>query len=169
MSEYIYHCVFLANAFVVEFKMARTRCKPFQKTPTTSKNGLADNSRRAIAAWSASFGNLLSSKSPTEKEGSKIRRDTFTSITEAHIASPSRDSPQPPPSRSSRPSSRPMSIVQPYQPPLLEVEQDTLPELQPVFTFLNSHSKKIYTEGYFLKLNDLNPGTYSCLSLRWNK
>ena len=58
-----------------------------------------------------------------------------------------------------------MSIVQPYQPPLLEVERDTLPELQPVFTFLNSHSKKIYTEGYFLKLNDLNPGTYSALPL----
>lgn len=53
-----------------------------------------------------------------------------------------------------------MSIVQPYQPPLLEVEQDTLPELQPIFTFLNSHSKKLYTEGYFLKLNDLNPGRF---------
>ncbi|PWW78797.1 hypothetical protein C7212DRAFT_156195 [Tuber magnatum] len=138
--------------------MARTRCKPLEKPPATgSKNGLANNSRRAITAWSASFGNLLSSKSPTGKEGAKIRRDTFTSISEAHIASPSRESPQPPPSRSSRPGSRPMSIVQPYQPPLLEVEQDTLPELQPVFTFFNSHSKKIYTEGYFLKLNDLNP------------
>jgi CCR4-NOT transcriptional complex subunit CAF120 len=54
-----------------------------------------------------------------------------------------------------------MSIVQPYQPPLLEVEKDTLPELQPIFTFLNSHSKKLYTEGYFLKLSDLNPGTFS--------
>ncbi|CAZ84513.1 unnamed protein product [Tuber melanosporum] len=138
--------------------MARTRCKPLeQPLATRSKNGLANNSRRAIAAWSASIGNLLSSKSPTGKEGTKISRDTFTSISEAHTASLSRDSPQPPPSRSSRPSSRPMSIVQPYQPPLLEVEQDTLPELQPVFTFLNSHSKKIYTEGYFLKLNDLNP------------
>ncbi|RPB10150.1 hypothetical protein P167DRAFT_547474 [Morchella conica CCBAS932] len=108
-------------------------------------------------SWSASFTNLLTSKSPSEEPKGRLRRDTFTSITEAHIASPSRDSPHPPQSRTSRPSSRPMSIVQPYQPPLLEVERDTLPELQPIFTFLNSHSKKLYTEGYFLKLNDLNP------------
>lgn len=63
-----------------------------------------------------------------------------------------------------------MSIIQPYQPPLLEVEKDTLPELQPVFTYLNGHSKKVYTEGYFLKLNDLNPGTPLLLhdsKLRW--
>lgn len=109
-------------------------------------------------AWSASFTNLLSSKSPSEdsKKGSgRIRRDTTSS--EAHSAGPSRDSPQPPQSRTSRTTSRPMSIVQPYQPQLLEVE-DTLPELQPIFTFLNGHSKRLYTEGYFLKLNDLNPG-----------
>ena len=47
-------------------------------------------------------------------------------------------------------------MVQPYQPPLMEVAQDTLPELQPIFTFLNSHSNKLYQEGYFLKLNDLD-------------
>ncbi len=38
----------------------------------------------------------------------------------------------------------------------MEVAQDTLPELQPIFTFLNSHSNKLYQEGYFLKLNDLD-------------
>ncbi|MCJ1287464.1 hypothetical protein MMC26_006816 [Xylographa opegraphella] len=43
-----------------------------------------------------------------------------------------------------------------YQPPLMEIAQDTLPELQPIFTFLNSHSNKLYQEGYFLKLNDLD-------------
>ena len=47
-------------------------------------------------------------------------------------------------------------MVQAYQPPLMEVAQDTLPELQPIFTFLNSHSNKLYQEGYFLKLNDLD-------------
>jgi len=31
VCEYIYLCVFPANASVVEFKMARTRCKPPQK------------------------------------------------------------------------------------------------------------------------------------------
>lgn len=30
------------------------------------------------------------------------------------------------------------------------------PELQPIFTFLNSHSNKLYQEGYFLKLHDLD-------------
>ncbi|KAI9872587.1 MAG: hypothetical protein M1830_001450 [Pleopsidium flavum] len=49
-----------------------------------------------------------------------------------------------------------MSMVQTYQPPLMEVAHDTLPELQPIFTFLNSHSNKLYQEGYFLKLNDLD-------------
>ena len=66
-------------------------------------------------------------------------------------------------------------MVQTYQPPLMEVAQDTLyvniqlskpsnmfeltvirPELQPIFTFLNSHSNKLYQEGYFLKLHDLD-------------
>ncbi|TVY49319.1 Protein SKG3 [Lachnellula occidentalis] len=55
-----------------------------------------------------------------------------------------------------RASSRPMSMVQTYQPPLMDVSQDTLPELQPIFTFLNSHANKLYQEGYFLKLDDQN-------------
>ncbi|RDI89663.1 hypothetical protein Vi05172_g201 [Venturia inaequalis] len=59
-------------------------------------------------------------------------------------------------SGSSRPSSRPASMVQTYQPPLMEVVSDTPPELQPIFTFLNSHSNKLYQEGYFLKLHDLD-------------
>jgi CCR4-NOT transcriptional complex subunit CAF120 len=55
-----------------------------------------------------------------------------------------------------RVSSRPMSMVQTYQPPLMELTQDTLPELQPIFSYLNSHSNKLYQEGYFLKLDDQN-------------
>lgn len=38
----------------------------------------------------------------------------------------------------------------------MEIAQDTIPELQPIFSFLNSHSNKLYQEGYFLKLNDLD-------------
>ncbi|KAL8967123.1 MAG: hypothetical protein Q9183_003056 [Haloplaca sp. 2 TL-2023] len=49
-----------------------------------------------------------------------------------------------------------MSMVQTYQPPLMEIGQDVIPELQPVFSFLNSHSNKLFQEGYFLKLNDLD-------------
>jgi len=47
-------------------------------------------------------------------------------------------------------------MVYTYQPPVMEVAGDTLPELQPIFTFLNSHSNKLYQEGYFLKLHDLD-------------
>lgn len=49
-----------------------------------------------------------------------------------------------------------MSMVQTYQPPTMEIAGDTIPELQPIFTFLNSHGNKLYQEGYFLKLNDLD-------------
>ena len=68
-----------------------------------------------------------------------------------------RSSPGVAPQRSdsnSRPSSRPMSMIQTYQPPVMEVDHDTLPELQRIFTFLNSHSNKLYQEGYFLKFHD---------------
>ena len=53
-----------------------------------------------------------------------------------------------------------MSMVQTYQPPLMEIAQDTIPELQPIFTFLNSHANKLYQEGYFLRLNDLDTREY---------
>lgn len=45
-------------------------------------------------------------------------------------------------------------MVQTYQPLVMDINEDTLPELQPIFTLLNSHSNKLYHEGYFLKLDD---------------
>lgn len=63
------------------------------------------------------------------------------------------------PSQRARSTSRPMSMVQTYQPPLMDINEDTIPELQPIFTFLNSHSNKLYQEGYFLKLDDQNSRT----------
>lgn len=59
----------------------------------------------------------------------------------------------------SRVSARPMSMIQTYQPPVMEVSQDTLPELQRIFMFLNSHSNKLYQEGYFLKFHDTDART----------
>ena len=56
-------------------------------------------------------------------------------------------------------SSCPMSMIQTYQPPIMEVGQDTLPELQRIFMFLNSHSNKLYQEGYFLKFHDTDSRT----------
>lgn len=47
-------------------------------------------------------------------------------------------------------------MIQAYQPPLMDINEDTIPELHPIFTLLNSHSNKLYQEGYFLKLDDQN-------------
>jgi hypothetical protein len=52
--------------------------------------------------------------------------------------------------------SRPASTVFSHNPPLTELSEDTPPELQPIFTYLNNHANKLYHEGYFLKLNDLD-------------
>jgi CCR4-NOT transcriptional complex subunit CAF120 len=70
----------------------------------------------------------------------------------------------------SRQSTRPMSMIQTYQPPVMEVSQDTLPELQRIFTFLNSHSNKLYQEGYFLKFHDTDARTSqtSAISGLWH-
>lgn len=43
-----------------------------------------------------------------------------------------------------------------HQPAIMDITEDTIPELQPIFSFLNSHSNKLYQEGYFLKLDDQN-------------
>lgn len=51
----------------------------------------------------------------------------------------------------SRANSRPTSMIQ-----LQHDSQTTPPELQPIFTYLNAHSNKLYQEGYFLKLHDLD-------------
>jgi CCR4-NOT transcriptional complex subunit CAF120 len=59
----------------------------------------------------------------------------------------------------SRPSSRPISMIQTYQPPVMDIGADTLPELHRIFTFLNSHSNKLYQEGYFLKFHDTDTRT----------
>lgn len=56
----------------------------------------------------------------------------------------------------SRVSIRPQSMVQTHSPVMMDNTGDILPELQPIFSFLNSHSNKLYQEGYFLKLHDLD-------------
>lgn len=55
----------------------------------------------------------------------------------------------------------------------MAINEQTLPELQPIFTLLNSQSNKLYQEGYFLKLDDQDiraffylvpsPGAVMCL------
>jgi len=57
-------------------------------------------------------------------------------------------------------------MIQTYSPTMMDTSGDTLPELQPVFTFLNSHSNKLYQEGYFLKLHDLDSRMLKRLNAR---
>ncbi|KAJ4992080.1 PH domain-containing protein [Stagonosporopsis vannaccii] len=66
-------------------------------------------------------------------------------------------------------SSRPMSMIQTYQPPIMEVGQDTLPELQRIFMFLNSHSNKLYQEGYFLKFHDTDTRGRPAPDRKWQE
>lgn len=47
---------------------------------------------------------------------------------------------------SSAASSRPPSMVLGHQPAIMDITEDTIPELQPIFSFLNSHSNKLYQE-----------------------
>ncbi|KAF2750872.1 hypothetical protein M011DRAFT_474364 [Sporormia fimetaria CBS 119925] len=99
------------------------------------------------------------SPSPAPQPSSAIQSPTQATPPNASstVLASSETPPQSPASiarSESRPSSRPMSMIQTYQPPVMEVSQDTLPELQRIFTFLNSHSNKLYQEGFLLKFHD---------------
>jgi CCR4-NOT transcriptional complex subunit CAF120 len=59
-----------------------------------------------------------------------------------------------------RSSSRPLSMVMPFIPPSMDVNEDTIPELQPIFSLLNTQQNKFYHEGYFLKLDDQSTRTF---------
>ena len=129
--------------------------------PGHRSDSLADSLRPIIVlSFMSQFGGPPRSPTQPSSPTSAVRPDPpSTSSSQQIIPSPARESGTPPRARLERPSSRPMSVVQTYQPPLLEVAQDTIPELQPIFTFLNSHSNKLFQEGYFLKLNDLDSST----------
>lgn len=102
------------------------------------------------------------STTPSGPPSSKKPLPIDTSAAQA-LTQSAKDSPSPTAQQRFRADSRsmrPMSMVQTYQPPIMDVAQDTLPELQPIFTFLNSHSNKLYQEGYFLKLHDLDSRVY---------
>lgn len=116
----------------------------------------------------SAFGGPPKSPTPTSTPPRQTTAPEATSTsTPKHLPGPAQDSSTPTRTRTERSSSRPMSIVQAYQPPLMEIAQDTLPELQPIFTFLNSHSNKLYQEGYFLKLNDLDSRMFGQSTYLW--
>ena len=97
-------------------------------------------------------------RSPTQTTPGQHAPPQETTPAQQATVPVARDSPTPPRvGRDRAASSRPASMIGGYQPPLMDT-QDTLPELSPIFGFLNSHSNKLYQEGYFLKLNDLDTG-----------
>ncbi|CAI7622717.1 unnamed protein product [Penicillium glandicola] len=63
--------------------------------------------------------------------------------------------------------SRPASMIFSRNPPLMQQAGDTPPELSPIFSFLNIHTNKVYQEGYFLKLNDLDSHGRPCSDRQW--
>ncbi|KAF2831081.1 hypothetical protein CC86DRAFT_134654 [Ophiobolus disseminans] len=72
-------------------------------------------------------------------------------------------------SRASRASSRPMSMIQTYQPPVMDIGADTLPELYRIFSFFNGHSNKLYQEGYFLKFHDTDSRGRPAPERKWQE
>ncbi|PMD40001.1 hypothetical protein L207DRAFT_566858 [Hyaloscypha variabilis F] len=128
------------------------------------------STKNRVLSFMSSFSNRDTTRSPTPNTQVQPRQDphrdefpvrqdlaraTPTPVGPRHPYDIDGESPQPRAQRERAPS-RPLSMVQTYQPPLMDVSQDTLPELQPIFTFLNSHGNKLYQEGYFLKLDDQN-------------
>ena len=95
-------------------------------------------------------------KTPPPPASSPATQQTQQEINASPVKPATQEVSTPVKTRTERSLSRPMSMVGAYQPPLMEIAQDTIPELLPIFTFLNSHSNKLYQEGYFLKLNDLD-------------
>ncbi|MCJ1477535.1 hypothetical protein MMC13_006207 [Lambiella insularis] len=110
-------------------------------------------------SFMSTFGGPRSPTSASSPAAPAARQEPIITPSTVPAAEQARESTTPQKRRTSvdRPmSARPMSMIGGYQPPLMEIAQDTIPELLPIFTFLNSHSNKLYQEGYFLKLNDLD-------------
>ncbi|OAX77115.1 hypothetical protein ACJ72_08590 [Emergomyces africanus] len=49
----------------------------------------------------------------------------------------------------------------------MDTGSETLPELEPILNYLNSQANKLYQEGYFLKLNDLDINGRSFQDRQW--
>ncbi|WEW58267.1 hypothetical protein PRK78_003735 [Emydomyces testavorans] len=60
-------------------------------------------------------------------------------------------------------------LLQQQQMPLVDLESEPVPELEPIFSYLNAQSAKLYYEGYFFKLNDLDNQGRPCSDRRWTE
>ncbi|KAL2392293.1 Protein SKG3 [Exophiala dermatitidis] len=103
-----------------------------------------------------------SSNNASNQSLSRASPNGQTQIVDKEASSPLPNSPvapfadTPPPNPApNRPASRPASMV--YTSPSMDFgKENHIEELAPVFSFLSSHANKLYQEGYFLKLNDLD-------------
>ena len=111
----------------------------------SSFGGPPKNDRTSLPAAPSSTANASAMGQPSGRE--QTFSQTFTTLNrDSQLAQTGRE----------RSNSRPMSMAHGHGPTLMEIAQDTLPEFLPIFTHLNNHQNKLYQEGFFLKLNDLD-------------
>ncbi|KIV91869.1 hypothetical protein PV10_06360 [Exophiala mesophila] len=111
--------------------------------------------RNLSESW-RSFRDPQASNSPPSRSSSNNHNTVVDNHSPADLQHSPADPPPGPYPRPERTASRPTSMV--YTPPsMMDAGRDNhIEELIPVFSFLSSHSNKLYQEGYFLKLNDLD-------------
>ncbi|CRG90380.1 CCR4-NOT transcriptional complex subunit CAF120 [Talaromyces islandicus] len=136
--------------------MVRSRVLSFISAFAPKSNN--NNNQGAAASSDSNLSSLAVSNSSTAR-------------LENHEPAPLRISPNPsrtaPPASDRSSTMRPASMAFTYQAPQTDIARDTLPELLPVFSFLNTQSNKLYQEGYFLKLNDLDTHGRPCGDRKW--
>ncbi|KAL3458060.1 hypothetical protein BJX64DRAFT_234815 [Aspergillus heterothallicus] len=118
--------------------------------------------RSRVRSFLSSFGGSSRKGSPDRNERAFKPPSRFET--------PSPDTPSPhdgSPSKAERRMSRPGSTVFSHNPPFMQLAEDTPAELQRIFAYLNSHTNKLFYEGYFLKLNDLDTNGRPCADRQW--
>ncbi|KAL3454810.1 hypothetical protein BJX65DRAFT_9544 [Aspergillus insuetus] len=118
--------------------------------------------RSRVRSFLSSFGGSSRKASPD--------RSNRASNPPSRFDTPSPDTPSPhdgSPSKADRRMSRPGSTVFSHNPPFMQLAEDTPAELQRIFSYLNSHTNKLFYEGYFLKLNDLDNNGRPCADRQW--
>ncbi|KAL2823184.1 hypothetical protein BDW59DRAFT_149051 [Aspergillus cavernicola] len=122
--------------------------------------------RSRVRSFLSSFGGSSRKASP-DRSG----RPASAYSPPSRFETPSPDTPSPldgsPSSKADRRMSRPGSTVFSHNPPFMHLAEDTPAELQRIYSYLNSHTNKLYYEGYFLKLSDLETNGRLCVDRQW--